>query len=1054
MTQEEFKSRYSFDKNDKLGENAFGEVYKAYDNYLDRKVVIKITAVRNLCKEVEMAKALPVHPNIVRYEEDCNTIEDTDIEQNYAILPYYEEGNLLQLLEKESLSIEQKESVLSQIIEGVEFLHDCGIIHRNLRPQNILMIRRENGEYVPKISDFSISKKWSINYISAIGKSFSPSEYSPYSSPEQLDNHKTYKNTDLWSFGVIAFQTFTGQLPFTTGEFTSASEAGRLELLRQITVGNLPDCIEQIPDPWQTLIRRCLIINIDKRIKNISEAKIVLADFDRDIVGEGVTETGDILEINEIGKLLSEIIQAPAEIEQALPEINQPPIESEQTLPEINQTPIESEQTLVEINQTPIESEQAVTGINEPTVEIEQALAEINHPPIEIEQVIIGINEPAAENEQALAEINHPPIEIEQVIIGINEPVAEIEQTSGEAEQILPETEHALVETEQTFGVTEQTPKETEQTSVEATPALIEPEQVPAEIEQQASVEPEQITAETEEAPVETGQSSSEAEQSSLEPSDASTFSILEDEPSSQSDSPKKNIYFAIAAAAAVLLLIFGWWLIVRNESPKPIDIPMVFVQGGTFMMGCSDDESADCFEDEKPVWKVTVSSFYISKYEVTQAEWKEIMGSNPSHFKGDDLPVENVSWNDVREFIRKLNLKTGKQYRFPTEAEWEYAARGGNRSRNNKYSGSNTADSAAWYINNSKDETHAVGTKLPNELGINDMSGNVWEWCDDCYSLYNGTTPTDSKASAERVLRGGSWNSEAGVLRVSNRASRSPEFLGDNLGFRLACSFNGHENLSQADTLRDIPKKQAKDTVAQKPVDSKETQVKPQNKNYTETAESLNMEMIHVQGGTFSMGCTPDQGSDCPEKTIQRVTLGNFYIGKYEVTQAQWKSIIGSNPSHFKGDRLPVEQVSWSNVQEFIRKLNAKTGKHYRLPTEAEWEYAARGGNKSKGHKFSGSNTIDNTGSGTYPVGTKSPNEIGIYDMSGNVWEWCNDWYGSYSRTAVTNPQGPSSGSQRVLRGGSWMNRSTKLMLVSTRNAEKPEARYSYLGFRLACSE
>jgi formylglycine-generating enzyme required for sulfatase activity len=206
-------------------------------------------------------------------------------------------------------------------------------------------------------------------------------------------------------------------------------------------------------------------------------------------------------------------------------------------------------------------------------------------------------------------------------------------------------------------------------------------------------------------------------------------------------------------------------------------------------------------------------------------------------------------------------------------------------------------------------------------------------------------------------------------------------------------------------------------------------------------------------------MGATSEQGSDAysDEKPAHRVTVSDFYIGKYEVTQAQWKAIMGSNPSKWTGDNLPVENVSWNDIQEFIQKLNQKTGKKYRLPTEAEWEYAARGGNKSRGYKYSGSNDIgtvawysSNSGDKTHPVGQKQPNELGIYDMSGNVWEWCQDWYGDYSSASQTNPTGPSSGSYRVLRGGSW-NDYTGGCRVSSRTCNTPSSRGSYNGFRLA---
>ena len=209
-------------------------------------------------------------------------------------------------------------------------------------------------------------------------------------------------------------------------------------------------------------------------------------------------------------------------------------------------------------------------------------------------------------------------------------------------------------------------------------------------------------------------------------------------------------------------------------------------------------------------------------------------------------------------------------------------------------------------------------------------------------------------------------------------------------------------------------------------------------------------------------MGGTSEQGSDAAddEKPTHSVTLSSFYIGKYEVTQALWKAVMGSNPSKWKGDNLPVEQVSWDDCQTFIRKLNALTGKNFRLPTEAEWEFAARGGNNSRGYKYAGSNNIgdvawydDNSGSKTHVVGTKSPNELGIYDMSGNVWEWCQDWFGSYSSASQTNPTGASSGSYRVLRGGCWFNYARSCR-SSGRIINTPGGRYNDNGLRLVLSQ
>ena len=216
---------------------------------------------------------------------------------------------------------------------------------------------------------------------------------------------------------------------------------------------------------------------------------------------------------------------------------------------------------------------------------------------------------------------------------------------------------------------------------------------------------------------------------------------------------------------------------------------------------------------------------------------------------------------------------------------------------------------------------------------------------------------------------------------------------------------------------------------------------------------------MVWVEGGTFHMGATSEQSENAwdDENPVHSVTLSGYYIGKTEVTQALWKTVMGSNPSSFKGDNLPVECVSWDDCQEFIRKLSALTGQNFRLPTEAEWEFACRGGNNSRGYKYSGSNDIDsvawykdNSGGNTHPVATKLSNELGIYDMSGNVWEWCSDWYGFYSRDSQDNPTGPASGDDRVMRGGGFSSYADETLL-HTRNYGNPAKCYNNFGFRLA---
>ena len=225
-------------------------------------------------------------------------------------------------------------------------------------------------------------------------------------------------------------------------------------------------------------------------------------------------------------------------------------------------------------------------------------------------------------------------------------------------------------------------------------------------------------------------------------------------------------------------------------------------------------------------------------------------------------------------------------------------------------------------------------------------------------------------------------------------------------------------------------------------------------------TVKGVTFNMIKVEGGTFTMGATSEMTNPWDnEKPTHQVTLSSYYIGETEVTQALWKAVMGSNPSYFEGDNLPVEQVSWDDCQVFIAKLNSLTGKKFRLPTEAEWEYAARGGNKSHHTQYIGSDNVDevawyenNSGSKTHTVKTKKANELGIYDMSGNVWEWCQDWYGSYSSESQNNPTGPESGTNRVSRGGSWFNYA-RFCRSSNRNFGTPDGRFYDHGLRLVLS-
>ncbi len=457
-------------------------------------------------------------------------------------------------------------------------------------------------------------------------------------------------------------------------------------------------------------------------------------------------------------------------------------------------------------------------------------------------------------------------------------------------------------------------------------------------------------------------------------------------------------------------------WNAVNNElTYGKYTYRLVTVPGGWYTLGATGKLVKDAQEDENPAHRVDMIAFFIGQDEVPQWLWKAVMGFNPSHFVDDELPVETVSWNDCQQFISRLSNMTGMTFRLPTEAEWEYAAREAKPNYVFLYSGGDALDNCGWYKDNSGGRTHK-DRKCVNGLNLYNMTGNVWEWCEDLYTLTYNRQPTDQS----RVFRGGSYTNIPRGCRVSQRNFAMPDEKNSNIGLRLAADI---KLLWDAST--------------------KELRYGP----YV-------YKMIYVEGGRFKMG---NNNGEEDEKPVHTVTLDSYYIGESEVPQWLWTAVMESNPSKWIGDNLPVEQVSWNDCQTFISTLNSVMGTSFRLPTEAQWEFAARGGNRSKGYPYSGSKNIDevawhkeNSDGKTHPIKEKKPNELGIYDMTGNVWEWCQDWDGTYSSSSQRNPTGPSSGNFRVTRGGSWDHRMS-MSRVSQRPIASPTNRSYTAGLRLA---
>ncbi len=546
-----------------------------------------------------------------------------------------------------------------------------------------------------------------------------------------------------------------------------------------------------------------------------------------------------------------------------------------------------------------------------------------------------------------------------------------------------------------------------------------------------------------------------------------------------------------------------------RTFNVNGVSFNMMAVGGGSFIMGANHDDQA--YEDEKPSHEVVLDNYYIGETEVTQGLWYAVMGSCPAFNLGDEKPVDGASRDDCLEFIARLNVLTGMQFRLPTEAEWEYAARGGRASQGNIFSGSSRIEDVGWSDSNSGNATHDVKSKSPNELGVYDMSGNVWEWCSGYKGKYSSSKETNPKGPASGffvVYRGGSALVPSRRCRVSARYADASDFKGNCNGMRLCLDGDNvltamfevkapqpaeevkpavQEPVAKADpattpkpkaeskpkssdnvvtipapvSIKESPVTVIADTMAVAPEEVASTvAVFRHPKNRTCSVNGVKFNMVYVEPGEFMMGATPEQTDfDADQTPAHLVKISNaYFMGETEVTQELWQAVMGNNPSTYNDNlQLPVETVSWDDCQRFIKRLNALTGLTFRLPTEAEWEYAARGGNRTEVNQYSGSYELDvvawygeNSEGFTKEVKTKAPNELGLYDMSGNVWEWCNDWFRFYSPDAVTDPKGPETGYFKVFRGGSW-SYPARNCTTSFRCSEDVTAKNLNIGFRLA---
>ncbi len=712
MKEEEFFKRYTYNvQENNIGGGSFGTVYKAYDNILDREVAIKVSEVKfvgdkefSLLEEYKAIEHLPISMYIANYEGVFRFIERNGT-YDYAVMQYYSLGNLSHYLKNNEVSLEKREHITRGILEGIAFLHKHKVVHRDLKPSNVLVVDRQ-GRLIPKITDFGLSKQAEADgKASRFTNSFAGGTLQ-YSSPEQLKGLPLKLNTDLWSFGAIAYEILTNKTLFEADNQGTASAEWQNAITQKILHADVSKELESLPENWRKVVVACLERDVNKRIQNSSSLFSILNG------DENVNES------------------------------------------------IEEKQTVV----------------REPIKFIKKEVLKPNNDAT----IIKG----AEEEKQEIKEIDIK--EIKKKVHLKSKPI------SWKLYAIISVTiisflaiwKYNSYQTELTQKDKVSYTKAKSKTTVKA------------------------FKEYREEFP------NGNFVKLALKSEDSLAFKKAKDSATQNSlvlykkKYPKGN---HIAFVDALIKKIKSN-IIVKND----LDIQLVDVKGGTFKMG---NLKENLFDELDRVHKVTLSDFKISKYEITKDQFEKFVhetgyittaekngysfvykngkwnkkeminwrfDSSGTKPQPDDYPVIYISWHDANAFCKWLGV------RLPTESEWEYAFRGGDKNNDFLYSGSNKLKEVAWFKENSGDSIHKMGQKKPNTLNIYDMNGNAFEWCNDWYNIYpyyHVTNPDGGKKSWHKILRGFSYSSlkENDNFKFFERGYNEQIYNGSSSGFRIA---------------------------------------------------------------------------------------------------------------------------------------------------------------------------------------------------------------------------------------------------------------------------
>jgi serine/threonine protein kinase/formylglycine-generating enzyme required for sulfatase activity len=1133
MQQKDFFERYEIDiKSGRLGGGAFGTVYKAYDHLRDQWKAIKIAEVKiidgkefSLISEFEASQAIPLHKNVAHYESVYQFHMPNGL-FDYAVMQYYPEGNLKQLLNHKKLQLEEKFSLVNSLLQGITFLHKNGIIHRDIKPSNILISIDTRSQYVPKIADFGLSKHMGDADYSNITNSFGGGTLD-YSSPEQLYGHPLRPNSDLWSFGVIVYEIFTNKKPFDSDEVTGSPEAKRRIIYQNIVNSKIPADINLVPNPYDDIVRLCLISDPSKRVKKgddlidflknptpifiaeqliEDEETLIIPNFRTDndnfdpiaffknkaneLLGKEslkpilTTEEKILLSAEEASsnkeaddKIADEKAAAALlDIQVQKEKEEQEAKESKRIADELEANRVAEEARIKKEADDKIAAEKAAAALlviqakkEKDALEAKEAKRiadELEAKRVAEEARIKKEADDKIAAEQEAAALLAIQVQKEKDALEAQEAKrladeAEAKRVAEEA-RIKKEADNKLAaEKEAAALLAIQAQKE--KAALEAQEAKRVADEAEAKrVAEEARIKKEaddKIAAEKEAAAllamqVQKQKEAQNAKEARKIANEAETNKIAQEARRKKEAEEKKrrlilwwnhNGKYVISAIAIMIISILVYYTISTSKADEDnLDYNVVDESGYQYLM-VGTEKIVGIF-DSIVVNNDKVLGYKLDSLFRYNAQEKTFIFES---LKASEILSENETINNQKAEVAYEKIKKAPKEKVNISMLESFL---------------NTFPGSKYEM-----EIKLMIKKMLLELEQSSSENSLYE------QILSTPTVTLIDVYLKKFPKGKHIKEISELLgniklkeenQMWDAVIANPTIAGLD-AYLIKYPQGKYVTLANKQKQAIIDQKQKeldqkKEDAERTKIDNPVTEIKPENTNTTISepiAEApskkealpaaivdIENDFVKIPSGQHTLGCLDKEKGCDPKIGIKNITLSSFMMSKYEVTQEKYSAIMGDNPSYYNDKkRNPVENVTFQDVQAFITKLNNIPGNpyKYRLPTEAEWEYAALGGTNQL---YAGSDDassvaiVEKTGSSL--VGKKKSNKWGLYDMSGNVAEWCQDDYGDFNG-------GKTSPKFKVVKGGSYLE-SENMAKVKKRNKAEANRPFTFIGFRL----